>query len=77
MGRNLDGCKAVGTHWVAISAKNHLAAYLDSFKVKYIPKEIKWFIGNQNITTNIYIIPANDSIMCGYFWIEFIDFILK
>ena len=41
MGRNLDGCKAVGTHWVAISAKNHLAAYLDSLKVKYIPKEIK------------------------------------
>ena len=27
--------------------------------------------------TNIYKIQANDSIMCGYFCIEFTDFILK
>ena len=51
--------------------------YFDSFGVEYIPKEIRNFIGNKNVTTNIYRTQAYDSIMCGYFCIEFIDFILK
>ena len=51
--------------------------YFDSFGVEHIPKEIKKFIGNKNIITNIYRIQAYDSIMCGYFCIGFIDFMLK
>ena len=46
--------------------------YFDSFGVEYIPKEIKKFISNKNIKTNIYRIKANDSIMYGYFSIGFI-----
>ena len=34
------------------------------------------FIGNKNIRTNIFRIQAYDSIMCGYFCIGFIDFML-
>ena len=34
-------------------------------------------IGNKNIIPNIYKIQAYDSIMCGYFCIGFIDFMLK
>ena len=51
--------------------------YFDSFGIEYIPKEIKKFIGNKNIKTNIYRIQANNSILCGYFCIGFIDFMLK
>ena len=51
--------------------------YFDSFGVEYIPKDIKKFIGNKNIITNIYRIQSYDSIMCGYFCIGFIDFMLK
>ena len=51
--------------------------YFDSFGVEHIPKEIKKFIGNKNIATNIYKIQARDSVMCGYFCIGFIDFTLK
>ena len=51
--------------------------YFDSFGVEYIPKEIKKFIGNRNITTNIYRIQANTSIMCGYFCIGFTSFMQK
>ena len=51
--------------------------YFDSFVIKYIPKEIKKFLGNKNSITNIYEIQAYDSIMCGYFCVKFIDFILK
>ena len=38
---------------------------------------MKKFIGNKNVVTNIYRIQEYDSIMCGYFCIGFIDFVLK
>ena len=34
-------------------------------------------IGNKNILTNIYGTQAYDSVMCGYFYIGFIYFMLK
>ena len=36
----------------------------------------KTFIGNKNIKTNMFRIQAYDSIMCGYFCIRFIGFML-
>ena len=51
--------------------------YFDRFGAEQIPKEIENFIENKNITGNICIIQAYDSIMCGYFCIEFINFMLK
>ena len=56
---------------------NNKFNYFDSFGVEHIPKEIKTFIGNKNIKTNIFRIQAYDSIMCGYFCIGFIDFMLS
>ena len=50
--------------------------YFDSFGVEHIPKEIKAFINNKNIKTNIFRVQEYDSIMCGYFCIGFIDFML-
>ena len=44
--------------------------------VEHIPKEIKEFVKNKNIKTNIFRIQAYDSIMCGYFRIGFIDSML-
>ena len=51
--------------------------YFDSFGVEHIPKEIKKFISNKIIKANIYRVQANDSILCGYFCIGFIDFMLE
>ena len=73
---NLDEYSDIGTHWVALYVHNDDVTYFDSFGVKHIPKEIKTFINNKNITTNIFRIQAYDSIMCGYFCIGFIDFML-
>ena len=56
--------------------QNNAVTYFDSFGVEQIPKEIRTFIGNKNIKTNIFRIQAYDSIMCGYFCIGFIDFML-
>ena len=53
------------------------AIYFDNFRVEHIPRKIKKIIRNKNIITNIYRIKGYNSIMCGYFCIGFIDFILK
>ena len=51
--------------------------YFDSFGVLDIPKKIRKFIENKNIIINIYRIQAYDSIICGYFCIGVIGFMLK
>ena len=56
---------------------NNDVNYFDSFGVEHIPKEIKEFVRNKNIKTNIFRIQAYDSIMCGYFCTGFIGFMLK
>ena len=50
--------------------------YFYSFGVEHIPEETKKFIGNGNIKANIYRIQATYSVICGYFCIGFIDFML-
>ena len=55
---------------------NNDVTYFDSFGVEHIPAEIKPFIGNKNIKTNIFRLRAYDSVMCGYFCIGLIDFML-
>ena len=74
--KNLDEYSDIGSHWVALYENNNSVTYFDSFGVEHIPKEIKEFIDNKNIKTNIFRIQAYDSIMCGYFCIGFIDFML-
>ena len=74
---NLDEYSHIGTHWIALYALNNNVTYFDSFGVEHIPKEIKKFIGNKNVRTNIFRIQAYNSVMCGYFCIGFIDFMLK
>ena len=54
--------------------KNNEVIYFESFGVEYIPKEIMDKIGNKNIRSNIFGIQDNNSIMCGYFCILFIEY---
>ena len=74
----LDEYSDIGTHWVALYAVNNNVTYFNSFGVEHIPKEIKAFIEpSLSITTNVFRIQANDSIMWGYFCIGFTDFMLS
>ena len=57
--------------------KSNDITYFVSFGVEHIPKEIKAFIKNKNIKTNIFRIQGYDPIMCGYFCIGFIHFMFK
>ena len=83
---NLDEYENTGTHWVSLFVKANEVIYFDSFGVEHIPKEINKFIrskelgsavGNKKIKASIFRIQAYDSIMCGYFCIEFINYMLK
>ena len=74
---NLDEYSDIGTHWIALYVNNKTVTYLDSFGIEHIPKEVKKFIDNRNIISNIYKIQNYDSIMCGYFCIGFIDYMFK
>ena len=40
--------------WIALYILNNDVTYFDSFGAEYIPKEIKTFIGNKNMKTNIF-----------------------
>ena len=82
---NLDEYENMGTHWVSLFVKPKYTVYFDSFGVEHIPKEINKFIRskelgsavNNDIKSSIFRIQAYDSIMCGYFCIEFINYMLK
>ena len=73
---NLDEYSDIGTHWISLYEQNNDANYFDIFGVEHILKEIKTFIKNRSIKTNMLRIQAYDSVMCGYFCIRFIDFML-
>ena len=71
---NLDEYANIGTHWIALFIKPKYTVYFDSFDVEHTPKEIKQYIGKKDIKANISGIY---SIMCGYFCIEFINYMFK
>ena len=80
---NLDEYKSVRTHWIALyvngnnGGASYDATYFDSFGVEHIPKETRKVIGTKTIITKIYRIQTYSLIMCGYFYIRFIDLMLK
>ena len=67
---NLDEYADAGTYWIALFCNR------DDVEqgVEHVPEEIKEFVGNKNIKANIFRVQANNSIMCEYFGIRFIDF---
>ena len=70
---NLDD---IQTHWIVLYVQHNDVFYFNSFGVEHIPKEMRTFISNKNIKTNIFRIQGYDSIMCGSFCIAFINFML-
>ena len=62
---NLDEYSNIGTHWIALYTFNNNVSYFNSFGVERIAKEIKKFIGNKNIQSNIFKMQAYNSVMRG------------
>ena len=74
---NLDEYENTGTRGIALFVKPKHTVYFDSFGIEHIPKEIKHAIGNKKIKPNIFRLQAYNSIMCGYYCIEFINYMLE
>ena len=62
---------------VSLFVKTNKVIYFDSFGIEHIPNEINKFNGYKNIISNIFRLQAYDSIMCAYYCIEFINYMLK
>ena len=73
---NLDEYADVGTHCIALFCNRNKIVSLDSFGVEHVPEEIKEFIEKKNITANIFRLQTNNSAMCGYFCLGFMNFML-
>ena len=65
--RNLDEYADASIHWIALFCKINEILYFNSFGVEHVPEDIKKFIENKNIISNIFR-------WCVYFYIGFIDF---
>ena len=73
---NLDKYAYVGTCWIALCSNRSEIVYINIFGVEHVPDEIKKFVGNKNIIPNIFRVQANNSVMCWYLCIGFINFML-
>ena len=73
---NLDDKNSKETHWVSLFIDKNLAVYFDSFGIEYIPQEVLNKIRDNWITHNIFRTPDNESIMCGFYCITFIEYML-
>ena len=74
---NLDEYSDIGAHWIALYVNKKTVTHCYSFGIELIPKEVNKITGNRNIICNIYRIQNYGSIMCGYFCIGFIDYMLN
>ena len=50
--------------------------YFDSFGIEYIPQEVLNKNKDKYITHNTFRIQFDDSIMCGFYYIAFIEYMI-
>ena len=50
--------------------------YFDSFGIGYIPGEVLSKIKDKSITNNIFRMHSDDSIMCRFYFIIFIEYMI-
>ena len=74
---NLDDNQSKGTHWFSLFIDRNIAMYFDSFGIEYIPQEVFNKIENNSITRNISGIQDDDSIMCGFYCVAFIEYMIE
>ena len=73
---NVDDKNSKETHSVSLFIHKNTAVYFDSFGIEYIPQEVLNKIKNKSITHNIFRIHDNQSIMCGFYCIAFLEYML-
>ena len=67
---DLDEYADIGTHWIALFCNRSEIVYFDNFGVEHVTEEIKKFVRNKNIITNIFRVQGNNSVMSGTFALD-------
>ena len=73
---NLNDQKSKGTNWVSSFIDRYTAIYFDSFGIEYIRQEVLNKIRDKSITQNIFRIQDNEPLVCGFYCIAFIEYML-
>ena len=73
---NITWQKRKETHWVSLFIDRNTALYFDSFGIEYIPFKVLSKIRDKSITHNIFRIRDDESIVSGFYYITFIEYIL-
>ena len=73
---NLNDKKTKRTHWDSLFTDRNTAVYFDSFGIEYIPKELLNKEKDKSTAQNIFKAQDKDSIMCGFYCIAFIEYML-
>ena len=60
---NLDEYAEVAMHWITLYIHKNDAIDFNSLGVEHVSLEVKTFIENKNIKTNIFRIEANDLVI--------------
>ena len=66
--------KSKATHWASLFIDKNTAIYFDSFGIKYIPQEVLSKIKDKSFKHNTFRIQNDDSIMCKFYCITFIEY---
>ena len=76
MNKNFEFCSILGTLWVLLFIDRNTAVYFDSFGIEYTPLEVLNKIRDKSITHSIFRIQDNESIMCEFYCMAFIEYML-
>ena len=74
---NFDDKKYKETHWVSLFIDRNGPGYFDSFGIEYIPQEVIKKFRDKSIIHNIFRIQSDDSIMCAFCCIAFIEYMVS
>ena len=72
----LNDKQSKGTHWVSLFIDRNTAVYFSSVGVGYIMQEVLRKIKDRPTTHNILKKQDDDSIMCGFYCITFVEYML-
>ena len=73
----LDEYSNIGKNRITLYSLNNNVIYFDRFGVEHNPKRIKIFVDKSTIIIIFFRTEAYDSVMCGYFCVAFIAFMLE
>ena len=73
---NLDDKQSRETHWVSLLIDRNTGVYFNSLEIEYIPQEVMNKIKDKSMTHNILRIQSHDSVMCRFYCIAFIEYMI-